>query len=199
MIRTNLASRPFYNERRVRLWLAGFAILVATATVLNVAWIVDYSRTDTELKDAAAADEARADDLRAEARRLRASVDVTRTAITSMEVGLANGLIDRRTFSWTELFNRFEATLPENVRLNSVAPRVESDRHVALVLNVSARSVGDIDQFMENLEETGVFADMLSRDEHVTDDGVIEASLEGLYMPAPRGESPAPGRPETAR
>ena len=199
MIRTNLATRPFYNERRVRLWLAGLAILVATATLLNVAWIVEYSRTDTELKDAAAADEARADELRAEARRLRASVDATRTAMTSMEVGLANGLIDRRAFSWTELFNRFEATLPENVRLTVVAPRVESDRHVALALNVSARSVADIDQFMENLEDTGVFANMLSREERVTDDGVVEASIEGLYMPAPRSESPAPARPETAR
>jgi hypothetical protein len=140
VIRTNLATRPFYNERRVGLWLAACAVVLVIATALNAMWILDYSRTDTELKDAAAADEARAADLRAEARRLRASVDATRMAATAMEVELANGLIDRRTFSWTELFNRFEATLPINVRLTAVAPRVENDRRVALTHNVSTNS-----------------------------------------------------------
>ena len=198
MIRSNLATRPFYNERRVGLWLAAFAVIVVVATVVNAMWILDYSRTDTELKDAAAADEARAADLRTEARRLRASVDATRMAATAMDVELANGLIDRRTFSWTELFNRFEATLPVNVRVTAVAPRVENERRVALTLNVSARSVSDIDEFMENLEETGAFTDMLSREERRTDEGVIEASIEGLYMPPARSGS-APGRPEAAR
>jgi Tfp pilus assembly protein PilN len=198
VIRTNLATRPFYNERRVTLWLAAFAVVVLLVSAMNAIWILDYSRTDTELKDAAAADEARAADLRAEARRLRASVDATRMALTTSEVGLANGLIDRRTFSWTELFNRFEATLPVNVRLTAVAPRVENDRRVALTLNVSARAVSDIDEFMENLEQTGVFADMISREERRTEEDVIEASIEGLYMP-PARSAPAGAAPEATR
>ena len=37
MIRSNLATRPFYNERAVRLGLMTIAVLVALATVVNVA------------------------------------------------------------------------------------------------------------------------------------------------------------------
>jgi hypothetical protein len=36
MIRTNLSTRPFYNERIVRLSLIGLLILVLAATTFNV-------------------------------------------------------------------------------------------------------------------------------------------------------------------
>jgi Tfp pilus assembly protein PilN len=186
MIRTNLATRPFYNEGRVRLWLGAVALLVVLATAWNGARLLHDSRSDTALKAQAAADEARAAELRREAATLRAGVDAASLAAAAAEAGIANGLIDRRTFSWTELFNRFEATLPESVRLSAVQPRVEDDRRVTLTLTASARSVADIDEFLENLEDTGLFADMLSREERVTDQGLVDAAIEGVYMPAPR-------------
>ena len=49
--------------------------------------------------------------LRANAARLRSSVDVAQIDAASVDARQANDLIDRRTFSWTELFNQFEATL----------------------------------------------------------------------------------------
>jgi len=36
MIRTNLATRPFYNERLVNLWLLLLAVIVGAATVILV-------------------------------------------------------------------------------------------------------------------------------------------------------------------
>ena len=38
----------------------------------------------------------------------------------------ANQLIDRRAFSWTDLFNRFEETLPADVRIVAVTPQVDT-------------------------------------------------------------------------
>ena len=64
MIRTNLSTRPFYNERAVRLWLLAFAALVVAASVFNVTRVIRYSRSDTELATQASRDEARAADLR---------------------------------------------------------------------------------------------------------------------------------------
>ena len=111
MIRTNLSTRPFYNERAVQLWLLVLALVVAAATVFNVARVIRYSQTDTELATQASRDEARAADLRAEAARLRGSVDLQQIELASTEARQANDLIDRRTFSWTDLFNQFETTL----------------------------------------------------------------------------------------
>ena len=43
----------------------------------------------------------------------------------------ANDLIEQRTFSWTELFNHLEATLPENVMLTAVRPEFkDGETHV---------------------------------------------------------------------
>jgi hypothetical protein len=60
MIRTNLATRPFYNERIVRMLLALAALLVLGATAFNVSRVIRYSRSDTRLATQAARAEARA-------------------------------------------------------------------------------------------------------------------------------------------
>ena len=65
MIRTNLATRPFYNERAVHVWLLGAAILVVAATLFNGWRILHYSGSNTELAAQAARNEARARELRA--------------------------------------------------------------------------------------------------------------------------------------
>jgi len=49
VIRANLSTRPFYNERAVQIWLLVLALIVAAATVFNVARVIRYSQTDTEL------------------------------------------------------------------------------------------------------------------------------------------------------
>ena len=123
VIRTNLSTRPFYNESAVRLWLTILAILAVAATLFNGSRVLRYSRSDTALATQASRDEARAAEVRATAVRLRASVDTKQVDAASMEARQANDLIDRRTFSWTELFNRLETTLPPEVRITSVRPR----------------------------------------------------------------------------
>ena len=42
MIRTNLSTRPFYNERLVRLFLLGLLVLVLAATAFNVTRVLRY-------------------------------------------------------------------------------------------------------------------------------------------------------------
>ena len=49
MIRTNLSTRPFYNERAVQLWLLVLVVLVVGATAFNLFRVISYSQTDTEL------------------------------------------------------------------------------------------------------------------------------------------------------
>ena len=182
MIRTNLSTRPFYNERVVRLWLLAFGVLVVAASIFNVTRIIHYSRSDTELATQASRDEARAAELRASAARLRASVDLKQVDYASSEARRANDLIDRRTFSWTELFNRFEATLPEDVRITSVRHKLEK-RGFVMTIAVVSTDVDQVNQFMENLERTGAFADLLVSEEHFNEHGQLEASLTTLYLP----------------
>src|SRR5262245_24196728 len=128
MIRTNLSTRPFYNESAVRVWLAVLAVVVVAATIFNVQRLISYSRRDTDLQTSAARDEARAKQLTSDAAKLRATVDVAQIEATSVDARTANDLIDRRTFSWTALFNQFEQTLPSEVRITVLRQHLDRAR-----------------------------------------------------------------------
>jgi Tfp pilus assembly protein PilN len=185
VIRSNLATRPFYNERAVHLWLVLVAIAVVAATLFNGSRILRYSRSDTERATAASRDEARAADLRRQASSLRATVDPRQVEFASNEARQANELIDRRTFSWTELLNEFETTLPEDVRITSVRPKVDRRQGTIISISVVARTTEDVNQFMENMTATGVFTGVRPLEEHPNDQGMIEALLEAGYPLAP--------------
>jgi Tfp pilus assembly protein PilN len=196
MIRSNLATRPFYNERLVRLWLLLVGVVMIAATAFNVGRVIRYSRSDTELATAASHDEARAADLRREAARLRATVDPHQVDIASDQARMANELIDRRTFSWTDLFNKLEATLPDDVRLVSVRPVYDKDRGFVVSLNIVAKRVDDVNLFMNNLEKAGSFQGMLARQDRLNEQGLIDATVESVYTPGGRR---APTRKGTRR
>jgi Tfp pilus assembly protein PilN len=183
VIRTNLSTRPFYNERAVHIVLLALAIVVAGATIFNVSRVIRYSRSDTELATQATRDEARAAELRQQASRLRASVDPRQIDFASSDAREANDLIDRRTFSWTELFNRLETTLPDEVHITAVKPHIDRDRGIVLTINVLARSVDDMNTFLENLESTGAFGHVQVGEEHPNDQGLFESVLEAPYLP----------------
>jgi Tfp pilus assembly protein PilN len=196
VIRTNLSTRPFYNERAVRGWLLLAALIVAAATAFNVERGMRYRRSDTELVAQAAANEARAAELHRQASTLRATVDPRQIDTASAAARQANDLIDRRTFSWTDLLNRFETTLPDEVRITAIRPKIDRVRGIVVAINVVAAGVDDVNAFMENLDQTGAFKDVNSSSDRINEAGQLESLLEAIYIPgnAKPGE-PAPETP----
>jgi type IV pilus assembly protein PilN len=204
VIKTNLSTRPFYNERAVHLALLIVAVVVAAATAWNVSRILRYSRSDTRLATQASRDEVRAADLRQQAVRLRASVDPQQVQLASAGARQANDLIDRRTFSWTELLNRFETTLPDEVQLTAIRPSVDRDKGIMLRLTVMARGVDDVAEFMEKLEATGAFKDVRPATDQFNEQGLLLSILEMSYVPSagkPKAadENTATGRGEAEK
>ena len=196
MLRTNLSTRPFYNERAVTAALAVVAVVVLAFTVLNVTRLVALSRRQATIGAAAEQAERRARDLRQKAAAARGSVDQARLAAVAAAAHEANTLIDRRVFSRTELFNRFEATLPPGVRIAAVRPSVDQQGRLIMTIAVVGRSVDDVDEFIEALEATEAFGDLLSREERFNEEGLLEATLRGVYRPAPAA---APSMPESGQ
>jgi Tfp pilus assembly protein PilN len=184
MIRTNLSTKPFYNERAVHLALLLLAIVVAAASVFNVTRVLQLSHSGGELAARASREETRATELHASAARLRATVDPKQIELVSNEARKANDLIDRRTFSWTELLNRFETTLPDDVHITSVRPKVEAGKGTILNLTVVSRNLDEVYQFMNNLDATGAFAELQPRgDQYNTEQALWETVIEARYTP----------------
>jgi Tfp pilus assembly protein PilN len=197
VIRTNLSTRPFYNERAVHLWLLIVALIVAGATVLNVTTGLRYRQGDNASARQADADEARTVELRQQIVKLRGSLDPRQIDTASAAARQANELIDRRTFSWTDLLNRLETTLPDEAHIVAVRPKLDRDNGIVLTLNVVARDVDDVNQFMENLEETGAFKNPRPTTERFNEQGLFESIIEANYLP--ESLRPAPEQPKAAR
>ena len=101
-----------------------------------------------------------------------------------------NAIIDLRSFSWSDLFAQLEATLPANVRLTSFRPQEDRDGRLVTTLGVQARRVQDLESFLDALEKTGRFHNVLAAQEETDQEGLINAVVEGIYViPA---EEPAP-------
>jgi Tfp pilus assembly protein PilN len=192
MIRTNLATRPFYNVRAVQVTLAALAALVLAVTLFNAMQIVTLLASQETLGATADEAEREATRLRSEAARIRAQINPDELATVASAAREANDLIDQRAFSWTELFTQFEATLPDDVRITAVQPRLEKGVFIVAV-GVEARRAEDLDAFIETLEMTGAFHNVLAIETQSNDQGRLEAVVQGIYQPALRTPQEAAG------
>ena len=198
MLRTNLATRPFYNERLVQAALAVVAAIGLAVLAAGLVRLSDLARrhgglnTRIERADQAAADLAAG---AAEAQRARTPRDLTALADATREADI---LTTQRVFSWTDFFNRIETTLPPDVMVTEVRPEIEPGR-VDVAMGVLGRSLDSISRFVTSLETSGAFVGVLNRQVELTEDGMYQAVLRGRYLEAampeaggPDGEPPAP-------
>jgi hypothetical protein len=198
MLRTNLSTRPFYNVRAVQVATGALALVVLALTLFNVVEVIRLTAAQRSLGANARDAEAQAAQLRQQAVQLRAQVNPRELEVVAAAAREANQIIDQRVFSWTDLFAQFEATLPEDVRITAVAPRAADDRLIIGVA-VEARTVEDLDAFIEALENTGRFREVLPTDQRPNDDGLIEAIVEGVYVQQPREAAATTGEAAGAR
>lgn len=196
MLRTNLSTRPFYNERVVHLLLALAAVVVLVLTAFNAIRIFALSRQNTELSSLIDRDHEEAQRLTREAQRIRAGINQKELEATASGAALANSLIDQRTFSWTEFFNHIEETLPPDAMLTSVRPNFNDDV-ITIQMTVLGRRSEDLNEFMEKLEATGAFASVLPAQRDTTEEGLDRLLLEAVYTGELAGE-PAAAAPGTA-
>jgi hypothetical protein len=196
MLRTNLSPRPFYNERAVRLGITVAFGLIAALTVFNGAQVMTLGARNNELAARAEAAEGRARQLRGEAAAVRKTLDQGDISVVQAAAREANLLIERRAFSWTDLFNRFEDTLPDDVRIAAVQPQVDQEGRMLVAVTVISRRTEDLDDFIEQLEKTGAFRGLLPRQEAVQDDGTTRSVIQGYY--GPQDAAPAVAVPDAS-
>lgn len=194
MLRTNLSTRPFYNERAVHIAIGAAALLVLALTAINVFRMVTLSRQNTELSSRISSDQAEADGLAKMATDILRRVDKAELQLVVDSAREANSLIDQRTFSWTAFFNRIESTMPPDVMLSAVKPLVR-DGVTRVTMTILGRRAEDIDEFMEKLEATGAFEEVVPSQQDRTDAGLYRVTLESVYTGV--GAEPEASEPST--
>lgn len=197
MLRGNLSTRPFYNERLVTLVLVLVAVATAALALFNVTQIVLHSTERSGYIANAERDQAEAARIRAEAAALTKTVDPARLKYLSLATREANDLIDQRTFSWTAFFGHVEKTLPFDARLLAVSPRVEKGEfRIAMIVMGKRRS--DLKDFTDKLLATGAFYDVGTSGQMQNDDGTVTATIVSSYLRAPVEPGRTPASPKAS-
>ena len=153
----NLASNPFRN--RALPWTV--AAILALASVIALV-LIAKSTIQTKAKVLAAQSDVAK--LQKSINALRQQGEAIKVAMTPEQVRLlksAHSLVDRKRFSWSQLFADLEAALPGGVRVSRIVVkevRAQNDRTVAnLDLTVACKNPATITQMIEDMEREGVF------------------------------------------
>jgi hypothetical protein len=191
VLRSNLSTKPFYNDRAVRAGVAAVALVAFGLTAFNVGRIWWLRSQSGDIRQRSEQNESLARDVRQKTQGIRQSLNRQELTVVQAAAREANQLIERRAFSWTDLFNRFETTLPADVRLMAVQPQMDSDGRLLVAMTVVSRRVEDLDAFIDALEKTGAFREVLTRQEEAEDDGTRKSVLQGYYLLPPATQSGA--------
>ena len=109
------------------------------------------------------------------------------TRLVTQRAAFLNGIIDERSFPWTQFFLDLERLLPGGVRILSLAPSLAGD-HLEVKLRVGALSDKSKLDFLENLEKAPQFSALElvseSRPNKNEERDVVEVDLKAEYRPA---------------
>lgn len=153
----NLATNPAGGYR------AFFALACAAALALLVvtAWLVvgflQIESTPEQLlgrQQDLLAEQRRLDTLAAAASRQLRSES---TSETLERTAFLNGLLVRKSVSWTRTFLDLEVVLPPNVRMLTIKPEVAQGDTIRLDMTLGAKAPADFIGFLKTLEESDLF------------------------------------------
>jgi len=184
VLKGNLSTRPFYNERLATLAIAAVALVAALLTAYNATELIRLSSERRATQSAIDRDHAEVARIRARAGALQQTVDRAQLARLAGSTREANDLIDQRTFSWTAFFKLIEKTLPIDARLVMVSPHAEKGTF-RVTIDIVARTIADVATFRGAMRDSGAFYDVASPAQQPNDDGTISATIEATYQPAP--------------
>ena len=191
---TNLAQRPFRNERPEWLFASVLLILALGASALQVRFASrllsgDEARTVKTVRE----EEARIASLE----ELIAKEPPQKIETAEIErLRAIKSLVDRRVFPWRRLIAELEATLSADVHLNTIAPTAKrGGPGVLVVLSGSARTKDAAFTLAETLDKSDAFSGAVLR--ALTEDkDEVHFDLEVTFDPGGLSRATTAGAPQ---
>ena len=175
---------------RHRPYLAPLRVLLKATTLGLIVWACwstaeallafqGLHETEARLNQARAQDHQLIDEARA------AGIDLSEAALRQLpgEVALANQLLTKRNFSWTQFLSGLEEAIPPRVSIKSV--RLDPASAV-IHMTGAAVTVEDVTGFTLKLQSHPVFHDPVLGQHHLGGDGLVEFDLMLKYRPPER-------------
>jgi Tfp pilus assembly protein PilN len=159
-------------------------VLVALSGILGVSILWSVTQTVTTMRDRhdmqARLDHVRMQDHQLLAEAQQEGIDLSEPSLQQLpaEVSLANELLVKRNFSWTQFLSALEAIIPQHVSIKSIHLDPES----AIVhMTGLALTVEDVTAMTVMLQDHAVFRDPVLGQHRVGPDGLVEFDVTLRY------------------
>src|SRR5580658_1183429 len=181
----NLATRPYEDARQFWLrWGLGVGALAAL-TLFLLFWTVsewrhagrdrqEIARLNAQIKER--------DDERAQA---QAFLDQAANRSTRDQSQFLNGLIQRKAFSWTRVFEDLEQVMPPNLHVVSLRPELSDENQMKLEMKVVGDSRSAAIELVHRMEGSKHFqgAQLVAESQNGETGSGVLASIISTYVP----------------
>ena len=180
----NLAAKPYRDYRPFTLVMAAGSLLFFGLAYVNADTYLRY-KTATKQTTAAIAhldrqlaeERHRTDEVNARIGRVDVKLLQARTTFANVQLA-------ERAFSWSELLDRLEHVLPDDVRIEGVAPRFEKGGLVHLTLDCHGKGNDSMVRTIASFNSDTHFANTFPRVEIHEDNKEFRFALDVDYRPA---------------
>jgi type IV pilus assembly protein PilN len=179
----NLATRPYEDAREFwARWGLGVGLLgVLTLVLLGLAirgWVSAgrdrHNIAELEQK-IAERDKERADD--------QAVLDMAANHSTRDQSQFLNGLIQRKAFSWTRVFEDLERVVPSNLHVVSLRPELNEQNQMQLDMKIACDTRSAAVELVHRMEGSTHFQGAQLVGESSGEGSAVLASVVAIYVP----------------
>jgi len=181
-VRLNIATKPLESHRR---FLVGAGLLAVLGGVIFLAlgWHV-YStlRAQEALRHKEEENNNRGALLQRRRKELDDFFARTENARLKERASFVNGIIDERSFDWTQMFMDLEKLVPVGVHVVTIQPQLEKG-HMFVRLTVAATSDESKIKFLHAMENSPAFSNVELLSVHSTQSSAEQAlELHAIYV-----------------
>ena len=173
-----LSSRYRWYVAPTRLALVALSGIVGVSILWSVAQTVMTMRDRQDMQ--ARLDHVRMQDQQLLAEAQQENIDLSGPSSQQLpvEVSLANQLLTKRNFSWTQFLSALEAAIPQHVSIKSI--RLDPGSAVVHMTGLAVK-VEDVTAMTVTLQDHAIFRDPVLGQHRVGPDGLVEFDLTIRY------------------
>jgi type IV pilus assembly protein PilN len=180
----NLATRPYEDAREFWVRWGSAVGMLALLTLFLLAWAVRSWQVAGRDRQSITQLQAQIAERDRERTRAQAFLDMASNRSTRDQSQFLNGLIQRKAFSWTRVFEELEQVMPANLHVVSLRPGLNDQNQMELemrVVGVTRSAAVDLVQHMEGSKH---FQGAQLTQENNDDKGTgIIATVVSIYVP----------------
>jgi type IV pilus assembly protein PilN len=201
----NLATKPYLDVRRILIQWGGLVLLLAVCTA-GLVWMAISNRRQAREVNAKIAQ--LNEEISALDRQRAEAVNLLRLPQNSAVVDTSkflNGLIARKSFSWTRAFTQLEEIMPPKLHVVSISPELKpATNTVEVHLTVAGTSRDAAVELVKRLEQSPSFREAriveesALKEKEKTSTDSVQFHLTAVYVPQIGVHNPPAGARPTA-